>query len=76
MDAIKRKRGRPPKNSGDVKSESILLRLDGGEKQGFAQAARIAGLPLSAWMRERLRKAARSELKQADLAVPFMQVGQ
>jgi hypothetical protein len=75
MNANKKRRGRPPKGSADTKSESVLLRLDPSEKQGFTQAARIAGLPLSAWMRERLRQVAGGELKQASLAVPFMQEG-
>jgi len=75
MDTIKKRRGRPPKGSADVKSESVLLRLDPSEKRGFEQAARIAGLPLSAWMRERLRKAAKGELREASLSVPFLPEG-
>lgn len=75
MDTNKKRRGRPPKGSADVKSETVLLRLDPGEKRGFSEAARIAGLPLSAWIRERLRKAAKGELREASLAVPFLPEG-
>jgi hypothetical protein len=56
------KRGRPRKTSYRTKSESVLLRMDPGEKQGFADAAALAGIPLSVWIRERLRSAARKEL--------------
>lgn len=65
-------RGRPPKGSADVKSESILLRLDAREKQGFADAANLAGAPLSVWIRERLRKAATKELGESGQSVPFL----
>jgi hypothetical protein len=67
-----KRRGRPPKGSADVKSESILLRLDRGEKRGFAHAARLAGIPLSAWIRERLRRVARNELEEANVTIPFL----
>ncbi len=71
-EAAKKRRGRPPKRSDDVKSESILLRLDQSEKDGFSQAARIAGVPVSIWMRERLRTACRRELAGAGEPVPFL----
>jgi len=65
-------RGRPPKGSAETKSESLLLRLDPGEKQGFADAARLAGVPLSVWIRERLRKIAARELSDAGQEVVFL----
>ena len=65
-------RGRPPKGSAETKSETLLLRLDPGEKQGFADAARLAGVPLSVWIRERLRKIAAKELHDAGQLVAFI----
>jgi hypothetical protein len=66
------RRGRPPVGSDRTKSKSLLLRLSPAEKDGFSEAAALAGLPLAVWMRERLRTAARSELETANLAVPFI----
>jgi uncharacterized protein (DUF1778 family) len=48
------------------------LRLQPDEKQAFEQAAELAGVPLSAWIRERLRKAARRELEDANRPIPFL----
>ena len=70
------RRGRPPKGSERIKSESLLLRLAPAEKTAFALAADIAGLPVAAWMRERLREAARRELIESGLQVPFLQLSQ
>ena len=63
MTPKKPKRGRPPKASEDRKSESILLRLEEKEKRAFAEAAGLAGVPLTVWIRERLRWVARKELQ-------------
>ncbi len=48
------------------------LRLEPDEKEAFEQAAQIAGIPLSAWIRERLRRSARRELEEANRAIPFL----
>jgi hypothetical protein len=72
MKTKKARRGRPPKGSGQTKSESILLRMDPAEKEGFAEAAELAGAPLSVWIRERLRRLAATELKEAGREVPFL----
>ncbi|WP_087881153.1 plasmid mobilization protein [Nitrobacter vulgaris] len=55
-----------------MKSESILLRLTADEKLGFEQAAELAGLTTSAWIRERLRLAAIRDLETAGLRAPFI----
>jgi hypothetical protein len=55
------------------KSEIIRLRLAPVEKQTFQEAASLAGLSLSAWMRERLRRSSASELEEAGEQVPFRQ---
>ena len=72
MAAKKKRRGRPRKSSEEKKGESLLLRLETREKLGFSDAARIAGLPLTAWIRERLRKVATKELEEAKRPVPFL----
>jgi hypothetical protein len=65
-------RGRPPKEPGQIKSEALLLRLGPDEKKGFADAANLAGVPLTVWMRERLRKVAADELVKASRPVAFL----
>jgi uncharacterized protein (DUF1778 family) len=64
--------GRPRKDAAETKSEMTLLRLEVGEKEAFRAAAEIAGIDLSAWMRERLRRAARRELEECNRPVPFL----
>lgn len=54
------------------KSENIKLRVQPEEKEAFQEAAEIAGIPLSNWIRERLRKAARIELEDARKSIPFL----
>ena len=66
------KRGRPPKRSDHLKAEYLDIRLSATEKQAFRDAADLAGLDLSAWVRERLRKLARKELEAANQPVAFL----
>jgi uncharacterized protein (DUF1778 family) len=56
-----------------TKSESLKIRLGPDEKQAFQDAADLAGVALSAWIRERLRKAARNELEEAGQQIAFLQ---
>jgi hypothetical protein len=66
----KRKAGRPLQ---DVKrNESLEIRLAELEKQAFGDAARLAGIPISAWVRERLRRAAIRELEEAAMPIAFL----
>lgn len=44
------------------KGELLQVRLDDDEKVSFQEAASVNGLALSAWVRERLRKAAIADL--------------
>jgi predicted HicB family RNase H-like nuclease len=55
---MKRPRGRPPKDPNEAKSQWLQIRIDQEEKARFFAAAETAGLPLSEWAREQLRKAA------------------
>ena len=68
-----KRRGRPPKSSGQRKEDYLDVRLDPLEKQAFKEAADLSGLPLSGWVRERLRSISRRELQDAGKAVPFLQ---
>jgi uncharacterized protein (DUF1778 family) len=64
--------GRPKKPKGTGKEEYLELRLDAAEKQAFWDAANLSGMALSVWVRERLRKAARKELEDAEKPVAFL----
>ena len=72
MATKQKRRGRPRKGSAATKSESVLLRMEKREKEGFAAAAELAGAPLAVWMRERLRKAATRELSESGRPVAFL----
>lgn len=48
------------------------IRLDPDEKEAFDAAAKLSGLALSAWVRERLRHAARKDLEAANMRVAFL----
>lgn len=60
----KRSRGRPKKKEADSKNQLLQVRLEQSEKDGFAAAAKMAGLPLSTWVRLKLRESAVAELEQ------------
>lgn len=68
----KKRPGRPPKGSDKIKGIRLDMRLEAVEKESFKDAADLAGLDLSAWIRERLRAAARKELEGASLSVAFL----
>ena len=72
MTTKKQRRGRPRKSSGEAKSASLLLRLSPDEKQGFSDASQLAGVPLTVWIRERLRAVAMRELQSADKPIAFL----
>ena len=54
------------------KEQVLQIRLTADEKQGFAAAAELAGIPLSSWVRERLRLAAIRDLESAGQPIPFV----
>jgi hypothetical protein len=55
-----------------AKEQVLQIRLTDDEKRGFAAAAQLAGIPLSSWVRERLRLAAIRDLESAGQKVPFI----
>lgn len=63
---------RATENSTVDRDELLKVRVSKKEKQGFAEAAKVAGIPLSAWARERLRRAAVMQLEEANMDVPFI----
>lgn len=54
------------------KTETVQIRLTPAEKKTFEDAANIAGVSLSAWVRERLRRAARHDLEDASQPIAFL----
>ncbi len=69
---MEKKRGRPPKQKGSAKIRYLQVRVSDPEKAAFDTAADLAGLDVSAWVRERLRLAARSELEGYGKPVSFL----
>jgi hypothetical protein len=68
-------RGRPPKQADRRKADYLDIRLEAAEKEAFRDAAEIAGLDLSAWVRARLRASARKELESVGRPVTFLHYG-
>jgi uncharacterized protein (DUF1778 family) len=66
------KAGRPKKKPDAVKTEWIEMRVEKSEKDAFRVAAEAAGLPLSGWIRQRLRRVARKELEDLNMPVAFL----
>ena len=56
-----------------MKDQVIQLRVADAEKRGFQAAANLAGIPLSSWVRERLRLAAIRDLESAGQRIPFIE---
>jgi uncharacterized protein (DUF1778 family) len=67
-----KQRGRPRVDPNKTRAEYLEVRLDAAEKQAFREAAELAGLAVSAWVRERLRTVAREELEKAGRVAPFL----
>lgn len=58
-----KRHGAPKKPLSERKVSLTQVRLMTSEKTGFEEAAKLSGLSLSAWMRERLRGVAKRELE-------------
>lgn len=57
-----------------MKTETLQIRLQAKEKEAFEIAAKMSGIALSAWVRERLRRSAIRELEEAGRQIPFLQM--
>jgi hypothetical protein len=66
------KRGRPHKEVGELRTEDLLVKLKVDEKEAFRDAADLAGVSLSTWVRERLRRVAVNELQEASRPIAFL----
>jgi predicted HicB family RNase H-like nuclease len=53
------KRGRPPKPEGEKAEELFQMRVTADDKNAWRSAAERAGMSLSAWIRDRLNRAAK-----------------
>ena len=58
-----------------MRDELIKVRTTPAEKKAFEKASDLAGLSLSAWVRERLRRTAIRELTEAGVQIAFLQAG-
>lgn len=56
-------RGRPPKSDDERAGKLVQLRLTAGEKTAWQVAAERDEMKLSAWIKDRLNKAASSKSK-------------
>ncbi len=56
-----------------AKPQVLQIRVSEAEKAGFQAAADLAGIQLSAWVRERLRLAAIRDLESAGQKIPFIE---
>lgn len=54
------------------KDRVLQIRLNEDEKLAFDIASEIAGIPLSSWVRERLRLACIRDLESAGQKIPFI----
>ena len=55
------------------KADLLKVRVSQTEKEAFQDAADIAGITVSAWARERLRRAAVRDLQDASRPIPFLE---
>jgi predicted HicB family RNase H-like nuclease len=62
---------RPPKRPGQARDKLLQVRVQECEYVSFKEAAEQSGLDLSAWVRERLRQAARKELAELGQPIAF-----
>ena len=60
---------RPQKQEGEARDHLMQVRVQEREYGSFKKAADAAGLDLSSWVRERLRRMARKELRAEGEAV-------
>ena len=72
INIMSKKRGAPKKMPEQLKAAVTQIRLLPTEKSGFEDAAELAGLSLSAWMRERLRLIAKRELEEHGQTAAFL----
>ena len=72
MKKNQKKRGRPFKEADRLRNDPLLVMLEPSEKEAFKEAADLAGVSLSSWVRERLRLIAVRELEEAARPIAFL----
>lgn len=60
------------KTKTELRDVRVIVRMLGSEREAFQDAADLAGIPLSAWVRNRLRQAAIKELEAQALPIAFL----
>ena len=65
-------RGGAEKPAGKAKNARLQIRLSDAEKEAFRLAAELDGKKISEWIRDRLRRDSRIELKEHGKACPFL----
>jgi hypothetical protein len=60
------------KEASRLRDKPMLVKLEATEKEAFKDAADLAGVPLSTWVRERLRQIAVRELEKAARPIAFL----
>jgi hypothetical protein len=55
------------------REDHLLVRLSENEKKGIEQAAKLSGIAMSAWARQKLRLSAIKELREAEMPVPYLE---
>jgi uncharacterized protein (DUF1778 family) len=61
------------KKSANKRTKTIMLRFHAREKQSCANAAELAAMAVTTWMRTRLLTVARQELEGAGRKVPLLE---
>ena len=60
------------KTQTELRNVRFIVRLLSSEREAFQDAADLAGMPLSAWVRNKLRQAAIKELEAQALPIAFL----
>lgn len=63
---MEKKTGRPPIDPSGPMGKVLQIRLTDSEREDYAEAAERAKLKLSAWMRDRLNRAVKRELRKSE----------
>lgn len=62
-----------PTMPNEIRDKNIILRVSELEKETFEKAAKLAGIALSSWIRERLRRSSIEELENNKQSIPLFE---
>ena len=60
------------KSENELRNIRLIVRLLSSEREAFQESAKLAGIPLSAWVRSRLRQSAIKELEALARPIAFL----